>query len=178
MSGVSAATSNAATVQLVAMRWWHIPAVGRLELELFGDEAWSPELFWSELASAAAYYLVALPVDGRVAGDPSADPVGYAGLSTAVADSYIQTIGVTAGMQRSGIGRLLMLRLLAEAERRGATTCWLEVRTDNAAAQRLYRTLGFTDRGVRRGYYQPSGADALMMAAPLPLPEHLKVSGV
>ncbi|MDT7555376.1 MAG: [ribosomal protein S18]-alanine N-acetyltransferase [Pseudonocardiales bacterium] len=171
MSGVSAATRTAATVQLVAMRWWHIPAVGRLELELFGDEAWSPELFWSELASSAAYYLVALP-----AGDRTADPVGYAGLSTTGADSYIQTIGVTTSTQRSGIGRLLMLRLLAEAERRGAEICWLEVRTDNAAAQHLYRTLGFIDRGVRRGYYQPSGADALMMAVPLPLPEHLRAS--
>jgi [ribosomal protein S18]-alanine N-acetyltransferase len=178
MSGFPAATGNAATVQLVAMRWWHIAAVGRLELELFGDEAWSPELFWSELASAAAYYLVALPVAGAQAGDRSAGPVGYAGLSTTGAESYIQTIGVATGMQRSGVGRLLMLRLLAEAERRGATTCWLEVRTDNAAAQHLYRSLGFTDRGVRRGYYQPSGADALMMAAPLPLPEHLKASRV
>jgi ribosomal-protein-alanine N-acetyltransferase len=176
MSGVSGARSTAATVQLVAMRWWHIPAVGRLELELFGDEAWSPELFWSELASPAAYYLVALPAGTRSAADRTADPVGYAGLSTTGSDSYIQTIGVTTSTQRSGIGRLLMLRLLAEAERRGAETCWLEVRTDNSAAQHLYRTLGFTDRGVRRGYYQPSGADALMMVAPLPLPEHLKAS--
>jgi ribosomal-protein-alanine N-acetyltransferase len=157
------------TVQLVPMRWWHIPAVERLEVELFGDEAWSPELFWSELASADAYYLVALPADDR-----SADPVGYGGLSTTGADSYIQTIGVTTSTQRSGIGRMLMLRLLAEAERRGAVACWLEVRTDNAAAQHLYRTLGFTDRGVRKGYYQPSGADALMMAASLPIAEDLK----
>jgi ribosomal-protein-alanine N-acetyltransferase len=167
MSGLS--TGTPATVQLVPMRWWHIPAVGRLEIELFGDEAWTSELFWSELASAAAYYLVALP-----AGDRTADPIGYAGLSVTGTDSYIQTIGVTTRVQRSGIGRLLMLQLLAEAERRGAGTCWLEVRTDNAAAQNLYRSLGFTDRGVRRGYYQPSGADALMMAAPLPIPEELK----
>jgi ribosomal-protein-alanine N-acetyltransferase len=163
MSVMVAPGGTPVTVQLVPMRWWHIPEVGRLEIELFGDEAWSSELFWSELASAAAYYLVALP-----AGDRSAAPVGYAGLSTTGADSYIQTIGVTTRIQRSGIGRMLMLRLLAEAERRGASTCWLEVRTDNSAAQQLYRTLGFTDRGVRRGYYQPSGADALMMATPLP----------
>ena len=151
------------------MRWWHIPGVEELELELFGDEAWSAELFWSELASAAAHYLVALPANDR-----SAPPIGYGGLSTTGADSYIQTIGVSTRAQRMGIGRMLMLRLLAEAERRGATTCWLEVRTDNASAQRLYRTLGFTDRGVRRGYYQPSGADALMMAAELPIPEERK----
>ena len=93
--------------------------------------------------------------------------MGYAGVSVAGAESYIQTIGVTGSAQRSGIGRLLMVALLAEAVRRGADMCWLEVRTDNAVAQHLYRTLGFTDRSVRRGYYQPSGADALVMAAPL-----------
>jgi [ribosomal protein S18]-alanine N-acetyltransferase len=37
------------------------------------------------------------------------------------------------------------------------------VRTDNDRAQRLYRRYGFTDIGIRRGYYQPSGADALVM---------------
>ncbi len=34
---------------------------------------------------------------------------------------------------------------------------------DNLHAQRLYRTRGFEQVGVRRGYYQPSGADALVM---------------
>ena len=39
----------------------------------------------------------------------------------------------------------------------------LEVRADNAAAQRLYERRGFTEIGRRRGYYQPSGADAVVM---------------
>jgi ribosomal-protein-alanine N-acetyltransferase len=34
---------------------------------------------------------------------------------------------------------------------------------DNLRAQQLYRTRGFEQIGVRRGYYQPSGADALVM---------------
>ena len=37
------------------------------------------------------------------------------------------------------------------------------MRTDNSRAQRLYRRYGFTEIGIRRGYYQPSGADALVM---------------
>jgi len=37
------------------------------------------------------------------------------------------------------------------------------VRTDNARAQQLYRRYGFAQIGVRRGYYQPSGTDALVM---------------
>jgi len=39
----------------------------------------------------------------------------------------------------------------------------LEVRADNEVAHGLYRRRGFTEIGRRRGYYQPSGADAVVM---------------
>ncbi len=142
------------------MRWWHIPAVAELDRELFGDEAWSAELLWSELAGESTYYLVAQLPDVD-------DPAGYGGLAWSGAESYIQTIGVARSAQRLGIGRMLMHALLAEARRQGAAACWLEVRADNAAAQQLYGTLGFAVRGIRRGYYQPSGTDALVMGLDL-----------
>jgi [ribosomal protein S18]-alanine N-acetyltransferase len=156
------------TVRLLPMRWWHIDDIVGLEAELFGDEAWSREAFWSELASAGSYYLVA--THGVSTDEPvvaSFPLLGYAGLAVSGPEAYIQTIGVAMAAQRRGIGRRLMEALLAEARKRRARECWLEVRTDNQGAQHLYRTLGFVDRGVRRGYYQPSGADALVMAAPL-----------
>ena len=153
--------TDAAALTLATMRWWHINDVVALDVEVFGDEAWSAEAFWSELANPDSYYLVATSSEG-------VPPLGYAGLTVSGTESYIQTIGVTGSVQRSGIGRRLMDALLAEAVRRGADMCWLEVRIDNAVAQHLYRTLGFTDRSVRRGYYQPSGADALVMATSLP----------
>jgi hypothetical protein len=53
--------------------------------------------------------------------------------------------------------------LLAEAARRGCAEVYLEVRVDNPRAQQLYRRHGFVDAGLRRGYYQPSGTDALVM---------------
>jgi ribosomal protein S18 acetylase RimI-like enzyme len=40
---------------------------------------------------------------------------------------------------------------------------FLEVRADNPRAQDLYRRFGFEEIGVRRGYYQPSGTDAIVM---------------
>ena len=142
------------------LRWWHIAAVIDMEHELFGDEAWTPEMFWSELANPDAYYVIA-----HLSGDE--EILGYGGLAVTGADAYIQTVGVRTTAQRQGIGRVLMRRLLDEAARRGASTCWLEVRADNAAAQQLYHSLGFTSRGVRRGYYQPSGMDAIVMAGPV-----------
>jgi ribosomal-protein-alanine N-acetyltransferase len=151
------------TVTLLPMRWWHIQDIVGLEADLFGDEAWSQEAFWSELASAGSYYLVATQESAA----ESESLLGYAGLAVSGPEAYVQTIGVARPAQRRGIGRRLMEALLTEAVKRRARECWLEVRTDNQNAQQLYRTLGFVDRGIRRGYYQPSGADALVMAVPL-----------
>ena len=42
-------------------------------------------------------------------------------------------------------------------------TVFLEVRTDNDTARALYESAGFAVVGLRRRYYQPSGADAHTM---------------
>lgn len=144
------------TVELRPMRWWDIEPVMRMESELFADDAWSDTMFWSELAERdSRTYLVA--VDGDAV-------VGYAGLCAYGDDvSYVQTIGVTSSHQRHGVGTSLLVALLDDAERRGAQHVDLEVRADNSSAIDLYRKHGFAPLGLRRGYYQPSGADALVM---------------
>jgi ribosomal-protein-alanine N-acetyltransferase len=45
----------------------------------------------------------------------------------------------------------------------GATAVSLEVRVSNWAAQRLYGHFGFRPVGVRKGYYQETNEDALVM---------------
>lgn len=139
------------------MRWWDIPAVMSIEAELFGDEAWSEGMFWSELAERdTRRYVVEEDAEGVVR--------GYAGLcSYAPHEAYIQTIAVASGAQRSGIGEAMLVELLAEADRRGCDHVDLEVRADNDPAMRLYERHGFTKIAMRRGYYQPSGTDAVVM---------------
>jgi len=143
-------------VVLAPMRWWHIEAVGPIERDLFGDEEWSPGMFWSELAQAdTRWYRVAL--EGE-------DVVGYAGLCVyGPEDTWVQNIAVRRDRQGHGLGARLLDELLAEAARRDARQVLLEVRADNAPAQRLYARRGFEAIGLRRGYYQPSGADAIVM---------------
>ena len=43
---------------------------------------------------------------------------------------------------------------------------FLEVRTDNVPALRMYEDYGFVRTGVRKNYYQASGADAYAMMRP------------
>jgi [ribosomal protein S18]-alanine N-acetyltransferase len=143
-----------AACRLERMRWWHIEQLLPIEEELFGVEKWSAAMFWSELAGGH-HYLVA--VRGEEA-------VGYGGLAVNPPDeAWIQNIGVRKQWQRQGVGRALLEALLAEARRQGATKVLLEVAADNAPAQKLYASYGFEGVGVRRGYYQPSNTDALVM---------------
>jgi [ribosomal protein S18]-alanine N-acetyltransferase len=133
-----------------------LPGVARLEIALFGEEAWSADMLATELAGEPGrYYLVAAD-DGVIA--------GYAGLlAPGGGHADVLTVGVAHDRWGEGIGAALVENLLAEAGRRGCTEVFLEVRVDNDRAQRLYRRHGFTGVGVRRGYYQPSGTDALVM---------------
>jgi ribosomal-protein-alanine N-acetyltransferase len=93
--------------------------------------------------------------------------VGYAGLIAYPEEAHIATIGVTGAAQGQGIGALLLDTLLAEADTRSQVVL-LEVRADNEVAQGLYLRRGFTEIGRRRGYYQPSGDDAVVMSREVP----------
>ena len=144
------------SVALRPMRWWDIEPVMQIERVLFAEDAWTDTLFWSELAERASrFYLVAAEVD---------DVVGYAGLCVYSSDqAYVQTIAVDGSQQGTGVGKALLRALLAEADARGCHQVDLEVRSDNARAIGMYEAHGFRSIALRRGYYQPSGADALVM---------------
>ncbi len=141
-----------------------LDAIMLLENASFETDAWSPDTMRAELASANAHYLVAFD-----AGDEG-ELAGYAGLLAppGSGEADIQTISVAPGFRRRGLGRMLMLALLAEALSRGARFVFLEVRADNPNARALYETLGFEQVSVRVGYYQPDGVDAQVMRFELP----------
>ena len=141
-------------MRIERFRWWHIAEVLPIEDDLFGAEKWSAAMFWNELAQRDRnHYLVALD-EGLL---------GYAGLAVNDGEAWVQNIAVRRTAQRRGAGRALLEALLAEAERRGIKQTLLEVAVDNAPAQHLYATYGFEPVGIRRGYYQPSNTDALVM---------------
>jgi ribosomal-protein-alanine N-acetyltransferase len=144
------------TVGLRAMRWWDIAAVMEIEQELFTEDAWTETMFWSELAQRESRRYVVAAADDTV--------VGYAGLCAYHSgEAYVQTIAVTSSQQHEGVGTLLLTDLLTAADERGSQHVDLEVRADNDIAIGLYERHGFRRLGTRRGYYQPSGADAVVM---------------
>ncbi len=138
---------------LERLRWFHLDQVLAIEADLFGPEQWTPAMFWNELANGHHY--IAAMEDGSV--------VGYAGIAIVRPEAWVNNIAVRRDHQRTGIGRLLLDALLAYARSRGTTHTLLEVAADNGPAQRMYDRYGFEVVGVRKGYYQPSNTDALVM---------------
>ncbi|MFJ2177305.1 ribosomal protein S18-alanine N-acetyltransferase [Streptomyces sp. NPDC087851] len=143
------------------MRWWDIEPVLALERELFPEDAWSPGMFWSELAHARGpratrRYVVAESLGGGKI-------VGYAGLAAAGGLGDVQTIAAARDQWGTGLGSRLLTDLLQHATAFECEEVLLEVRVDNARAQKLYERFGFEPIGFRRGYYQPGNVDALVM---------------
>lgn len=136
------------------MRWWDVEPVVAMERALF-DDAWSPEMFWDELAQGPSRTYVVAEEDAAV--------VAYAGLAAMPDEGYVQTIAVAPSHQRRGLGAELLTLLMDDAKRRGLPRVGLEVRIDNEPAIRLYERFGFEAIAVRKRYYQPSGTDALVM---------------
>lgn len=150
------------------MRWWDIPPVMVLELDAFGEDAWTVGMFWSELAEAASRRYVVAEEYGFDPAHPDRDGpriVGYAGLMIGAGEAEVQTIAVDRRREGRGVGTRLLSRLLADAARGGCDEVLLEVREDNYRAQALYHRFGFELIGLRPKYYQPSNTDALVMRA-------------
>ena len=148
-------TTDRLAPRLRRMRWWDVDAVHAVEQQLFPHDAWTPEMFWSELAGVpeTRWYVVAELGDRLV---------GYAGLMVVPPEADVQTVAVAREAQRGGIGQRLLAALAAQARSRGCRTLMLEVAADNTAAQRMYLADGF-ETVARRSRYYPDGTDAIVM---------------
>ncbi|HIW96796.1 MAG TPA: tRNA (adenosine(37)-N6)-threonylcarbamoyltransferase complex transferase subunit TsaD [Candidatus Corynebacterium gallistercoris] len=138
------------------------PRLTEIEAELFaGDSPWPLQGFVWELSRDNTIYVGLETAGGEL--------VGYAGIAKNGADDdpewEIHTVGITPAHQGKGWSKKLIEPLIAEVDSVGGPV-FLEVRTDNAPAIGLYESYGFEITGTRKGYYQPSGADAHTMMRP------------
>lgn len=86
---------------------------------------------------------------------------GYIGAYTVCRESDIVTVAVAPRFRRCGIARALFGELF-ESLRENSDTLFLEVRESNSAARALYTSLGFTEIGVRKGYYKSPAENAVL----------------
>ncbi len=136
-----------------------LPEIISLEEEIFGKYAWSSEVMKAELSHPQSIYFVSKSVE-------SGFIVGYGGIRIEAGeqpDADIQTLAILQDFRGRGLGRIILRRLLLEAREWGVGSVFLEVRADNFAAINLYISEKFERIGLRPGYYQQDGADAISM---------------
>jgi [ribosomal protein S18]-alanine N-acetyltransferase len=99
----------------------------------------------------------------RIVAEAGEKIAGFGCLETGSGAGHVQAMAVRQACQHQGVGKALLDDLVAEALARGCDAVNLHVRADNPVARRLYRRAGFTDLETCRGFYQPSGTDAVVM---------------
>ncbi len=131
-----------------------LPRIHRIELASY-EYPWSLGNFADSLG--AGYSMWVHEAEGEV--------IGYYAMMAAAGEAHLLNLTIAPIWRRHGLGRDLLDHCLARASDHKAESLFLEVRTSNTAAIALYRSSGFTDLAVRRGYYPARGGreDALIM---------------
>jgi [ribosomal protein S18]-alanine N-acetyltransferase len=140
-----------------------LDAMLRIERASFADP-WSVESLSTALTLERMRVLVAEAADdGARGGDVAAELLGYVVALVVGAEAEIADFAVAPEARRTGIGRALLERVLAELGEDGVRAVYLEVRESNHVARTLYESSEFASIGRRRGYYRHPVEDALVL---------------
>jgi [ribosomal protein S18]-alanine N-acetyltransferase len=102
-----------------------------------------------------------------VTGDPVS---GFIIAATVLDEAEIITLAIAPAARQKGAATTLINYLMSDLAKAGVTRLTLEVAKDNVAARSLYKCLGFSQIGLRKGYYKRGDGvseDALVLARAL-----------
>jgi ribosomal-protein-alanine N-acetyltransferase len=135
-----------------------LAVVLRIENRSFTDP-WSADALYGELHTDHMRLPLVATSHGVIC--------GYL-MAWVVADQlHILNIATAHTHLRRGVGTALLRRAAGLGKLRGVEEITLEVRDSNTSARAFYTRLGFAEVGIRPGYYQDNGEDAIIMTAPL-----------
>ena len=153
-------------------------AIEHIEKQCFAVP-WSYESLHKDIVeNGMAFYIVAeiASEDGgeateqsEVAGQQCGDTAtagqvcGYVGVWKILDEGHITNVAVAPEYRRMHIGRAMLETLFEVTGQAGIERYTLEVRASNEPAIRLYEGLGFKSEGIRPGYYEDNGEDAVIM---------------
>ncbi len=142
-----------AEIKIREMKEEDLQQITEIENDVFINP-WPYEFFLPHLRSDACVKLVA-----EIAGEI----VGYLIGCEENSKFHLRNISVARKHWRKGLGTELLSRLLEILkENPGVDSCYLEHRMNNEAAFELYKSLGFTFKGIQKNYYKKHG-DAVVM---------------
>lgn len=116
---------------------------------------WSYESLHQDISENPRAFYIAAEADGKIC--------GYVGVWRILDEGHITNVAVAPEYRRRHIASAMLTVLLELLVDNEVRSCTLEVRAGNEAAKALYRSLGFEEAGVRKGYYEDNGEDAIIM---------------
>ena len=128
----------------------YLDGVAEIERACFSNP-WDKPALEAELNNACAHIYVATD-GGRV--------IGYAMVYCVCGEVDIARVAVMPEYRRMGIATQLLKKSFEDNE---AECVFLDVRESNAAAIKLYESLGFEEVGVRKNYYNDPTENAVLM---------------
>jgi [ribosomal protein S18]-alanine N-acetyltransferase len=140
--------------EIVTMTLEHIDGVMAVE-KLSFTIPWSKNAFIEEITGNKFSRYVTAITENSV--------IGYAGMWKVFDEGHITNVAVHPEFRGSGVGSMLIEKLLEIAEKEEIKSLTLEVRKSNQAALCLYKKFGFEVEGVRKAYYADNGEDAIIM---------------
>ena len=124
-----------------------------LEQECF-SLPWTRDQLSHQLSGGGKMLLVA-ELDGERA--------GYMGLDFVLDEGYVTNVCTASAFRRRGVASALIDAVIARARELDLSFVTLEARVSNAPARSLYAGKGFTEVGIRPGYYEKPAEDAVIM---------------
>lgn len=129
---------------------------GVLEVEsLSFSTPWSKKAFELELTNNKHALYRVVKVDNKV--------VAYGGVWLLFDEGHVTNIAVHPKYRGCGYGKALLEDMMKCAKESDIKAMTLEVRVSNEAAINLYKQYGFVSVAKRKGYYEDTGEDALIM---------------
>jgi len=154
VSAVQAQGHHQRLVKFRAMTPGDVPAVGAMERAAY-PFPWSEGIFRDCIR--VGYLCRVADLEGEV--------VAYGIVAMGAGEAHILNLCVRGDLRSRGVGRQMLMLLLERARDAGVTDAFLEVRPSNGLAISLYQSVGFTQVGLRKGYYQAEQGreDALVL---------------
>ena len=131
-----------------------VEAIAEMEKICFATP-WTADAIHKEIASNPIAHYIVGEIDGQV--------VGYVGFWQILDEGHITNVAVRPEFRGNHIGSALIAIMIEVGTSLGLTRYTLEVRSSNEPAKALYRNFNFKEAGLRKGYYEDNGEDAVIM---------------
>ncbi|WP_455208022.1 ribosomal protein S18-alanine N-acetyltransferase [Kaarinaea lacus] len=120
-----------------------LTVVKNLENQCYYTRPWPAWLFREALRSGMSCWIM----------EADCEAMGFGIVQMKQHWAHLMSICIAAKYRGMGLGKKMTLHLLAEAHNQHAAFSWLEVRSDNQVAIRLYKALGFRVYKMRKNCY-------------------------